>query len=353
MPSPPCCNPRCLCNVFPLVGGMLTGPECRHQPGQGSKGDAPPLGHPLTLLPHPLQERTTQLFSATMTSKVQKLQRACLTDPVKVEVAAKYSTVDTLRQQYLFVPAKYKVGHGPRTLSPACATGMPSHQPLLCPARSCTCLAYSWQLCSAAGRVNAVPARNPGWALLQLLARPLPCIGIFRCLHLGRDGCRRASHGLSRPVLTWPGLQECYLAFFLTEVAGATLMLFTRTCDATRRLALMLRNLGFDAIPIHGQMAQAKRIGALNKFKAGERSILVATGGQRCVLASASLLMHGPQRGRALASPSACCTPCLLHRVRMCSKAGPVICLPCLSAVRDVREFRTQLGDAKALNAHG
>jgi ATP-dependent RNA helicase DDX47/RRP3 len=43
-----------------------------------------------------------------MTSKVAKLQRACLRDPVKVEVASKYSTVDTLRQQYMFVPAKYK-----------------------------------------------------------------------------------------------------------------------------------------------------------------------------------------------------------------------------------------------------
>ncbi len=56
-----------------------------------------------------LQERRTQLFSATMTTKVAKLQRACLIDPVKVEVAQKYSTVDTLRQQYLFIPAKYKV----------------------------------------------------------------------------------------------------------------------------------------------------------------------------------------------------------------------------------------------------
>lgn len=44
-----------------------------------------------------------------MTTKVAKLQRACLMDPVKVEVAQKYSTVDTLRQQYFFVPAKYKV----------------------------------------------------------------------------------------------------------------------------------------------------------------------------------------------------------------------------------------------------
>ena len=79
--------------------------------------------------------------------------------------------------------------------------------------------------------------------------------------------------------LTQPsGMQECYLVYYLTELAGATFMLFTRTCDSARKTALMLRNLGFDAIPIHGQMPQAKRIGALNKFKAGERSILVATG---------------------------------------------------------------------------
>lgn len=64
-----------------------------------------------------LQERRTQLFSATMTTKVAKLQRACLMDPVKVEVAQKYSTVDTLRQQYLFVPAKYKVCSRSSTVS--------------------------------------------------------------------------------------------------------------------------------------------------------------------------------------------------------------------------------------------
>lgn len=72
--------------------------------------------------------------------------------------------------------------------------------------------------------------------------------------------------------------QDCYLAYFLTELAGATAIVFARTCDGARKLALMLRNLGFDALPIHGQMSQPKRLGALNKFKAGERSILVATG---------------------------------------------------------------------------
>ena len=44
--------------------------------------------------------------------QVQKLQRACLQNPVKVEVSAKYTTVDTLRQQYLFLPAKHKVRLG-------------------------------------------------------------------------------------------------------------------------------------------------------------------------------------------------------------------------------------------------
>jgi ATP-dependent RNA helicase DDX47/RRP3 len=35
------------------------------------------------------RERNTFLFSATMTTKVQKLQRASLNNPVKVEVSAK------------------------------------------------------------------------------------------------------------------------------------------------------------------------------------------------------------------------------------------------------------------------
>ncbi|GFZ12629.1 DEA(D/H)-box RNA helicase family protein [Actinidia rufa] len=124
------------------------------------------------------RERKTYLFSATMTKKVRKLQRACLRNPVKIEAASKYSTVDTLKQQYLFVPDKHK---------------------------------------------------------------------------------------------------DCYLVYILTEMSGSMSMVFTRTCDSTRLLALMLRNLGLRAIPISGHMNQAKRLGALNKFKAGECNILVCT----------------------------------------------------------------------------
>ncbi|KAG5009235.1 hypothetical protein JHK87_017750 [Glycine soja] len=124
------------------------------------------------------RERKTFLFSATMTKKVQKLQRVCLRNPVKIEASSKYSTVDTLKQQYLFLPAKHK---------------------------------------------------------------------------------------------------DCYLVYILTEMSGSTSMVFTCTCDATRLLALILRNLGLKAIPINGHMSQSKRLGALNKFKSGECNILLCT----------------------------------------------------------------------------
>ncbi|KAH9620572.1 hypothetical protein KSS87_002109 [Heliosperma pusillum] len=122
-------------------------------------------------------ERRTYLFSATMTKKVKKLQRACLRNPVKIESDSKYSTVDTLKQQFCFIPAKYK---------------------------------------------------------------------------------------------------DCYLLYILMELSGSS-MVFTRTCDTTQVVALMLRNLGLRAVPINGKMTQAKRLGALNKFKAGDCNILVAT----------------------------------------------------------------------------
>lgn len=54
------------------------------------------------------RERRTFLFSATMTKKVKKLERASLKDPVKVEVSSKYQTVEKLLQYYIFIPAKFK-----------------------------------------------------------------------------------------------------------------------------------------------------------------------------------------------------------------------------------------------------
>uniref|UniRef100_A0A5S6QLL3 RNA helicase n=1 Tax=Trichuris muris TaxID=70415 RepID=A0A5S6QLL3_TRIMR len=123
-------------------------------------------------------QRRTYLFSATMTKKVSKLQRASLQDPVKIEVSSKYQTVEKLKQYYIFVPQKYK---------------------------------------------------------------------------------------------------DCYLVYILNEMAGKSCIVFSSTCNNCLRSALLLRNLGFTAVPLHGQMNQAKRLGALNKFRAKDRSILIAT----------------------------------------------------------------------------
>ncbi|ETW85993.1 hypothetical protein HETIRDRAFT_43950 [Heterobasidion irregulare TC 32-1] len=125
------------------------------------------------------KERTTYLFSATMTTKVAKLQRASLSNPVRVEVSSKYSTVDTLLQYYLLVPLSQK---------------------------------------------------------------------------------------------------DVHLIYLANSMAQNSIMIFTRTVhDAQRRMSIILRTLGFPAIPLHGQLSQSQRLGALGKFKSGGRNILVAT----------------------------------------------------------------------------
>lgn len=58
---------------------------------------------------------------------------------------------------------------------------------------------------------------------------------------------------------------------------GQSAIIFTRTVNETQRLAILLRCLGFSAIPLHGQLSQSARLGALGKFRARSRDILVAT----------------------------------------------------------------------------
>ena len=125
------------------------------------------------------RKRRTFLFSATMTNKVNKLQRASLRNPVKVEVSSSnHQTVATLTQNYLFLPHKFK---------------------------------------------------------------------------------------------------EAYLTELINVNLGKSCIVFVSTCKGVVRAVLFLRNLGFDCVPIHGQMTQVKRINALSKFKSNQKSILVAT----------------------------------------------------------------------------
>lgn len=71
--------------------------------------------------------------------------------------------------------------------------------------------------------------------------------------------------------------KDVYLVHVLNELAGNTFIVFCNTCPGTERLALMLRNLGFSAIPLNGKMTQNKRLAALNKFKVKSSSVLLAT----------------------------------------------------------------------------
>ncbi|SMR46961.1 unnamed protein product [Zymoseptoria tritici ST99CH_1A5] len=71
--------------------------------------------------------------------------------------------------------------------------------------------------------------------------------------------------------------KDIYLVYLLNEFAGQTCIVFTRTINETARIAFLLRALGRSAIPLHGQMNQSARLGALNKFRGGHRDILVAT----------------------------------------------------------------------------
>lgn len=55
-----------------------------------------------------LPRRKTLLFSATISSKVESLQRAALVNPVRVSASKKNQTVSTLLQSYIFIPHKHK-----------------------------------------------------------------------------------------------------------------------------------------------------------------------------------------------------------------------------------------------------
>ncbi|CEJ55083.1 Putative ATP-dependent rRNA helicase RRP3 [Penicillium brasilianum] len=134
----------------------------------------PILDKLLRLLP----SRKTYLFSATISSKVESLQRASLSNPAKISVSSKNQTATNLLQSFLFIPHK---------------------------------------------------------------------------------------------------LKDLYLVHLLNERTGQMGILFTRTILETQRLALLLRSLGFPAIPIHGQLSQSARLGSLNKFRSKSRTLLIAT----------------------------------------------------------------------------
>ena len=84
---------------------------------------------------------------------------------------------------------------------------------------------------------------------------------------------------INQPLLTHPSSKhkDLYLIHLLNDNIGHPTIIFTRTVNETQRVAILLRTLGFGAIPLHGQLSQSARLGALSKFRARSRDILVAT----------------------------------------------------------------------------
>ena len=79
--------------------------------------------------------------------------------------------------------------------------------------------------------------------------------------------------------------KDVHLIYIANSLAQNTMIIFTRTVSDASRLAIILRTLGFAAVPLHGQLSQSQRLGALAKFKSGGRKILVATDvASRCVI---------------------------------------------------------------------
>lgn len=71
--------------------------------------------------------------------------------------------------------------------------------------------------------------------------------------------------------------QEAYLVYILNEMAGQTAIVFCATCASTMKTALMLRQLGFGAVPLHGQMSQVGASSYLfqeNSYGKAEGSLL-------------------------------------------------------------------------------
>ncbi|KAI8073307.1 P-loop containing nucleoside triphosphate hydrolase protein [Gongronella butleri] len=70
--------------------------------------------------------------------------------------------------------------------------------------------------------------------------------------------------------------KDLYVYYFVTRYPGRTI-LFVNSIDAIRRLVPVFRLLGVEVLGLHAQMQQRQRLKNLDRFKANERAVLVAS----------------------------------------------------------------------------
>eukprot|EP00826_Nyctotherus_ovalis_P030354 TRINITY_DN2422_c0_g1_i8.p1 TRINITY_DN2422_c0_g1~~TRINITY_DN2422_c0_g1_i8.p1 ORF type:complete len:234 (+),score=98.62 TRINITY_DN2422_c0_g1_i8:73-774(+) len=92
-----------------------------------------------------------------------------------------------------------------------------------------------------------------------------------------RDRYQTASTLIQNYIFIPAKYKEAYLVYILKEFTGNSIIVFINTIQNSVRIMLTLKALGFKATVINGKLTQAHRLAALNKFKAKEKTILIAT----------------------------------------------------------------------------
>jgi ATP-dependent RNA helicase DDX47/RRP3 len=71
--------------------------------------------------------------------------------------------------------------------------------------------------------------------------------------------------------------KQTYFCSLLLHYKMYSSIVFVDTCLAAQKCAVVLRNVGVEAIALHGNLTQPQRLGALNQFKGQTKKVLVAT----------------------------------------------------------------------------
>lgn len=78
-------------------------------------------------------------------------------------------------------------------------------------------------------------------------------------------------------ILAPAKFKDIYFVYLMEKLMGKSMIIFCDTRANAHRVSLMLNQLDFPAVLLHGKMTQEKRTGSLNKFKSKDRTILVST----------------------------------------------------------------------------
>lgn len=179
------------------------------------------------IMEHAADKRQTLLFSATLTDNLKKLDSLFLDDPFRYDMEISPTTVNTLKQFYVFVPDAVKLSYLSCILDLVVPLEIPETKRLR--------------------HQHKKKNRNTFSATTA------------------SDGKRDADYGEN---------------MFDEEDGNSkfdSAIVFVAKCESCQMIAETLIELGIVCTPLHSLMTQRKRLGSLARFKSGMVKILVAT----------------------------------------------------------------------------